>query len=78
DADTDVDLAVVAPATWDRCLEVEDAVRDRLASACDVLHLSEEDLFAPPQQREPVVGQTPRDRLVLFGALPRRPESAAP
>ena len=70
-ATSDVDLAVVAHAGWDRRVELEDAVRSRLGNTCDVLHLTPYDLTRPPTQREPVVAQVLRDGMAIIGSLPR-------
>jgi predicted nucleotidyltransferase len=68
-ADSDVDLAVIAPPRWSRRIELEDAVRERLGSDCDVVHLTLGDFTS--ETREPVVDEILRDGMALLGELPR-------
>jgi predicted nucleotidyltransferase len=70
-ADSDVDLAVVAPDTWDGRADLQSQVHARLGNDCDVLHLTREDFARAPEDREPVVAEIFRDGLVLVGTMPR-------
>jgi predicted nucleotidyltransferase len=70
-ADSDIDLAVIAPAGWEGRAELQQAVSERLGNSCDVVHLTSEDFSRPPEDREPVVAEILRDGLALVGALPR-------
>ena len=70
-ANSDIDLAVIAPATWDGRVRLEDDVRSRLGNACDVLHLTRDDLAGPASTRDPVVAKILRDGIALVGAITR-------
>jgi len=70
-ADSDVDLAVIAPETWDGRAGLHQQVHARLGSVCDVLHLTREDFARAPEDREPVVEEILRDGLALVGSMPR-------
>lgn len=72
DADSDVDLAVLAPDTWDGRVDLQQQVQERLGNDCDVLHLTREHLELPPQDREPVVAEVLRDGIAVVGRMPRR------
>jgi predicted nucleotidyltransferase len=67
--DSDVDLAVIAPAGWDGRTGLEDAVRSRLGNDCDVLVLTAED-FGRPSGAEPVVRDVLTDGVALLGSIP--------
>ena len=69
--DSDVDLAVIAPADWDGRAELEDAVRTRLGNACDVLVFTLEDFTRLPGIGEPVVREILADGVALLGSIPR-------
>lgn len=68
--DSDVDLAVIAPANWDGHTELEDAVRIRLGNDCDVLVFTPED-FARSGTGEPVVREIVTAGVALLGSIPR-------
>lgn len=70
-ADSDIDLAVVAPAAWKGRAALQQAVHERIGNRCDVLHLTRSDLTRSPQDREPVVAEILRDGVTLVGSLPR-------
>jgi predicted nucleotidyltransferase len=70
--DSDVDLAVIAPATWDGGVELQQAFQERLGNGCDVLHLTGDHFKLAPEDREPVVSEIVRDGIVLVGTMPRR------
>lgn len=76
-ADSDVDLAVVAPAAWDGRADLQQHVEERLGNDCDVLHLAREDFGHPPEDREPVVTEILRDGIALVGTIPRRGRTAS-
>jgi predicted nucleotidyltransferase len=73
--DSDVDLAVIAPADWDGRTDLEDAVRTRLGNACDVLVFTLEDFTRLPGTGEPVVREILTDGVALLGSIPPRPKS---
>ena len=75
--DSDVDLAVIAPATWDGRVELQQAVQERLGNGCDVLHLTGDHFKLAPEDREPVVSEILRDGIALVGTLPRRKRVAS-
>lgn len=74
---SDIDLAVFAPSTWERRVELEDVVRTSLGNQCDVVHLTDADLARPAAEREPVIAEILRDGVVLLGSLPRSSGEAA-
>lgn len=76
-ANSDIDLVVVAPETWDERAELQRTVRERLGNDCDVLHLTREEFMRAPKDREPVVAEILRDGLALVGAIPRPRRSKA-
>ncbi|MCL2490516.1 MAG: nucleotidyltransferase domain-containing protein [Propionibacteriaceae bacterium] len=67
---SDVDLAVLAPAGWDGSLALQDAVWERIGSACDVLVFTVEE-FLGKVGVEPVVDDILRDGVPLLGEMPR-------
>jgi predicted nucleotidyltransferase len=71
--DSDVDLAVIAPAGWDGRTDLEDAVRTRLGNDCDVLVFTREDFnrLAATTEAEPVVRQILTDGVPLIGSMRR-------
>lgn len=71
EADSDIDLAVVADPDWDGRIELEDSVQRRLGNRCDVLVLSEKDFHSSVTAREPVVSDIVHDGIALIGAIPR-------
>ena len=68
--DSDVDLAVIAPADWDGRTQLEDAVRIRLGNDCDVLVFTPED-FARSGTGEPVIREIVSAGVALLGSIPR-------
>ena len=76
---SDVDLAVIAPAGWDGRTDLEDAVRTRLGNHCDVLVFTPEDFngLSGTGEAEPVVRQILTDGVSLIGSMPRRKRGAA-
>lgn len=71
-ADSDVDLAVIAPEGWDGRDELQQQVQERLGNDCDVLHLTADLVKLAPEDREPVVSEILRDGIALIGTMPRR------
>jgi predicted nucleotidyltransferase len=69
--DSDIDLAVIAPADWDGRTDLEDAVRTRLGNDCDVLVFTLEDFTRRPGTGEPVVREILTDGVALLGSMPR-------
>jgi predicted nucleotidyltransferase len=69
--DSDIDLVVIAPQTWDGRADLQQQVHERLGNDCDVLHLTREDFARAPKVREPVVAEILRDGLALVGTMPR-------
>lgn len=76
-ADSDIDLAVIAPEEWDGRVALADSVRARLGNDCDVLHLTPEQISDDAATREPVVADVLRDGVALLGRLPRRSRVAS-
>jgi predicted nucleotidyltransferase len=74
DIDSDIDLAVIAPDSWNGRAELKDAVLTRLGNDCDVLHFTIEEFTRAPQDREPVVAEIMRDGITLVGAMPSPPQ----
>jgi predicted nucleotidyltransferase len=74
---SDVDLAVIAPASWDGRTELEDAVRTRLGNDCDVLVFTSEDFTHLSGTREPVVREILTTGVALIGSIPRMKSGAA-
>ena len=71
-AESDVDLAVVAPSGWEGRTELEDAVRTRLGNDCDVLVFTPEEFGRlAGSGEEPVVAKIVADGVVLLGSLPQ-------
>ncbi|CAL8968028.1 hypothetical protein TESS_TESS_01559 [Tessaracoccus sp. O5.2] len=71
-AESDVDLAVLAPSGWEGRTELEDAVRTRLGNDCDVLVFTPEEFGRlAGSGEEPVVAQIVADGVVLLGSLPQ-------
>ncbi|HTW18458.1 MAG TPA: nucleotidyltransferase domain-containing protein [Nocardioides sp.] len=70
-ADSDVDLAAVAPDEWEGRAHLQQQVRERLGNDCDVLHLTRDHFARSPEDREPVVAEILRDGIALVGAMPR-------
>jgi predicted nucleotidyltransferase len=70
-ADSDVDLVVIAPESWDGRADLQEQVRERLGNDCDVLHLSAADFTRAPEDREPIVAEILKDGFALIGAMPR-------
>ncbi len=71
-ADSDIDLAVLAPQGWSGRTDLEDAVRAYLGNDCDVLTFSPEEFARLAiSGEEPVVRDILTDGIVLLGAIPR-------
>jgi predicted nucleotidyltransferase len=68
---SDIDLAVIAPAGWDGRTELEDAVRTRLGNNCDVLVFAPEDFTRLSGTEEPVVREILTEGIALIGSIPR-------
>jgi len=71
DAGSDIDLAVIAPESWNGRLALQDAVWQGLGNNCDVLVFTPDELLQRADT-EPVVAAIMRDGIPLVGALPRR------
>lgn len=74
---SDVDLVVIAPATWEGRADLQQHVHERLGNDCDVLHLTREQFDLAPENREPVVAEVLRDGIALVGKMPRRSRAAS-
>ena len=74
---SDVDLAVIAPAGWEGRADLEDAVRSRLGNTCDVLHLTSEDFTRGAGVSEPVITDVLTDGVGLIGVMPRSSRGVA-
>ena len=77
DADSDIDLAVIAKAGWDDRVRIEDAVRIRLGNACDVLSFTATEFSRLAADGEPVVAAILADGIPLIGTMPRTKAGAA-
>ncbi|HEU0040942.1 MAG TPA: nucleotidyltransferase domain-containing protein [Jiangellaceae bacterium] len=69
--ESDVDLAVIAPADWGGRTELEDAVRTHLGNDCDVLIFTHDDFTRLAAADEPVVRDILADGFALIGSIPR-------
>lgn len=69
--ESDVDLAVIAPRSWDRRVELEESVLTRVGNACDVLVFTPAEFDRLASSGEPVVRDILRDGIALVGAMPR-------
>jgi predicted nucleotidyltransferase len=74
---SDIDLAVIAPASWDGRTDLEDAVRTRLGNNCDVLGFTPEDFTRLADTGEPVVREILTDGVALIGSIPRMKSGVA-
>jgi predicted nucleotidyltransferase len=70
-ADSDIDLACIASAQWDGRAALEDAVRARLGSRCDVLTFTRAEFVRLAAEGEPVIAEILRDGVALVGGKPR-------
>jgi predicted nucleotidyltransferase len=68
---SDIDLAVIAPAGWDGHTDLEDTVRTRMGNDCDVLVFTPENFTRLAGTGEPVVREILIDGVALIGSLPR-------
>jgi predicted nucleotidyltransferase len=76
-ADSDIDLAVIAPPGWDGRTALEEAVQRRLGNACDVLAFGRTEFKRLAKAGEPVVSDLLSDGIALIGSLPRVDRGAA-
>lgn len=76
-AESDIDLAVVAPESWDGRADLQQQVHEQLGNECDVLHLTHGHFQLAPEDQEPVVAEILRDGIPLVGKLPRRSRVAS-
>lgn len=74
---SDIDLVVIAPATWDGRADLQQQVHERLGNDCDVLHFTRAQFELAPEDREPVVAEVLRDGIALVGKMPRRSRAAS-
>lgn len=70
-ADSDIDLAVIAPRSWDKRVELQDSVQRRVGNACDVLVFTPTEFGRLASSGEPVVRDILRDGIALIGTMPR-------
>ncbi|MCL1838902.1 MAG: nucleotidyltransferase domain-containing protein [Propionibacteriaceae bacterium] len=75
-ADSDVDLAVIAPKDWDGAHTLQDAVWEELGSNCDVLVFTPAE-FCVKERIEPVVSSILRDGVALVGLMPKSAQEAS-
>jgi predicted nucleotidyltransferase len=75
--DSDIDLAVVAHATWDGRIDLQENVRRRLGNHCDVLVFTQAAFKKLARAGEPVVQEILRDGVALVGTMPRLKARAA-
>ena len=69
-AASDVDLAVIASAGWDRSTDVEDVVRTRFGNDCDVIVFTPEEFSRLASASEPVVAEILAEGVALVGSIP--------
>jgi predicted nucleotidyltransferase len=69
--ESDVDLAVIAPKTWQGRIELVDRVRSRLGNDCDVVVFTPRDFQRLAKSGESVVSDIIRDGIALIGTKPR-------
>jgi predicted nucleotidyltransferase len=74
---SDIDLAVIAPAGWDGYTHLEDTVRTALGNDCDVLVFTPENFTRLAGAGEPVVREILTDGVALIGSIPRMKRGAA-
>lgn len=75
--DSDIDLAVIAPAGWDARTELGEAVRTRLGNHCDVLVFTPTEFARLAGDGEPVIREILVEGVALIGAIPRVDSGAA-
>lgn len=75
--DSDIDLAVIAPRSWDKRVELEDSVSARLGNDCNVLIFSAAGFDRLAASGEPVVRDILGDGIALIGAKPGVKHGAA-
>lgn len=68
---SDVDLAVIAPPSWDRRTTLEDAVRTRLGNDCDVLVFTSAEFARLAGAGEPIVSKILDEGVALVGSIPQ-------
>lgn len=76
-ADSDIDLAVIASGTWDKRIDLQDVVRERLGNNCDVLVFTPTEFSRLAAAGEPVVSDILREGIALVGSKPRVKSGAA-
>lgn len=77
-ADSDIDLAVIAPQGWANRSKLEGTVKRRLGNDCDVLVFTAQEFDTlATSGTEPVVAAILTDGVPLLGALPPRRIGAA-
>jgi len=67
---SDIDLAVIATAWWDRRIELKEHVATRLGNDCDVVVFTRAEFTRLAAAGEPVVVGINRDGVALFGEKP--------
>ncbi len=77
DADSDIDLAVLAPKNWPGRADLADNVRDRLGNRCEVLVFTPSEFAKAAARGEPVIADIMRDGIPLVGTMPRAPRGVA-
>jgi predicted nucleotidyltransferase len=70
-ADSDIDLLVIAPTSWDGRAVLQQQLHERLGNECDVLHLTRRAFARAVKDHEPVVAEILRDGVAIVGRLPR-------
>ncbi len=76
-ADSDIDLAVIAGNGWDGRTALADAVRARTGNDCDVLVFTPNQFQEMARSGEPAVHDILRDGVALIGSIPRLKLGAA-
>jgi predicted nucleotidyltransferase len=75
--DSDVDLAVIAAPEWDGQILLEEAVRQQLGNACDVVAFTPVEFTRLARDGEPVVSDILRYGVALVGNKPHVQRGAA-
>lgn len=70
-ADSDIDLAVIAPAHWDQRADLREAVTAGLGNDCDVLVFTPASFDHALATGEPVAADIVNDGIALVGSKPR-------
>lgn len=71
-ADSDIDLAVIAPGSWDQRGDLREAIRVGTGNESDILVFTHSSFADAVDRGEPVVSEVVKDGVALIGSKPRR------